>query len=101
MLSSDVGNAIKWIHHGRISYWISSSTGRYNISTHLATDVEADGVTRNSTSTLEIANYQRSDAHYYTSSSVSYRFQCRVDYTSPIADEYSDQKYVRGKYISR
>ena len=89
VLASDVGNAINW---NTRNGWISSSDSKYTVSTQLATNVEVDGVTRKSTSILEVLSFDSNDA--------SWNYACRMDYNDPIADETSSSIAINflGKY---
>ena len=91
VLASDVGNAINW---NTRNGWISSSDSKYTVSTQLATNVEVDGVTRKSISTLKISNFDSVDA--------SHSYQCKVDYSSPFLDEQSNTVSINviGKTLS-
>ena len=77
--ANDVGTDIKWFK-GDSETPLNSDDTAYTISTTLATSFEADGKTKQSTSSLSILNFDADDVASYS---------CKMDYNDPILDDQS------------
>ena len=80
--AGDVGAAIHWLV-GESTTPLVSDDAAYTIATTLATEFEADGKTKKSTSDLSILNFDAADAASYS---------CAVDYADPILDDNSAEQ---------
>ena len=78
----DVGTAIQWFK-GEDASALTSDGAAYTIATTLATGFEADSITKKSTSSLTILNFDSADVASYS---------CRVDYNDPILDDQSPEQ---------
>ena len=89
----DVGTAIQWFKNDSAIALTSDDTA-YTIDTTLATDFEDDSVTKKSTSTLTILDFDSADVASYF---------CRVIYSDPILSDQSPEQALKilGKFLVR
>ena len=89
----DVGTAIQWFKNDSAIALTSDDTA-YTIVTTLATDFEDDSVTKKSTSTLTILDFDSANVASYF---------CRVIYSDPILSDQSPEQALKilGKFLVR
>ena len=85
MRASDTGTDIKWFKG--VSFTpLASDDSYYTIVTTMATQTEADMVTKISSSVLSILNFDSADVASYS---------CRADYHHPILDDESAEQAMK------